>query len=323
MAKQEGKQTRKQKIAEGQKPEAKQPRVVKVEEKGPVPASYAPNNARKLEAERQVFAKKIADSKHENQYLVSGKTGTYLTGYTEGNHTEGHYFNVVTKDVPANAGKEGYALTLINGDVSAHEGGEPVSIPHSWLFKNISNVKFAGGRIGEIQYAMLQFLQHTLNSEIAEEKFHRNEDAEAAKKAAQVAIALDHPGRGALFSLATNEGKTVKSDLRLCSLSGFGPQQFGRYDFVDGKSHCVVEYIAERGKEFVRIHSMQPDHQLAKAGVQVGLSMYAKNLMKECTIPTPDKSGLAVDVYAHLCLFRSFLIQSLDQLEAKKQRKAA
>lgn len=323
MAKQQPKLTRKDKIADGKKPEVKTKKVVTVKEKGPVPASYAPNNAHKVEAERQAFAKKIADARPKAFGLVRGESTVYLIGETRDNQTEGHYLEVFQKEIPATEQKEGFSLQMIRGD---YPEDNPVVIPHAWLFKSIEslehNHKFARGEFGEIQRSMLEFLQRVLKEEIAEEKYRRNKEAEAAKKAAT----LENKNHGTvLFSLATSDGVPVEQQgaLKLSSLSNFGPKQYNLYNFpTEGNRSCVVAYTVEEGVDMLRIHSMHTEHQLAKAGVKVGLMMCAKHLNKTCAIPAPDYDQ-STEVYTHLCLFRGFLLKTLDQVEQKKQRKAA
>ncbi len=317
MTKQQGKQTRKDKIATGNnKPETKQKKFTE-RVKGPKP-DFTPNMEHRAEVERQQFAKQIADAKIFASDFVAGKPGTYLIGETVGNHTEGHYFEITTKEIPRSERHEAYTLTLIVGDVSLN--GSPVSMPHSWIFANEEKLertnKFARGNFGEIQREMMRYIKRIHPVEIEQELEHRHVAEEATKKERELEIlASEKP----IFTLAASNGEQVHKENgkpRLISLREFAPGNFGRYDFGN---QILVNYKEMGDMTVIEVHSITERHILAASGVRPGIWMPASFLNEGAIVPLTESNKT---VYGQILALRAFLVEKLGSLKEKQIKTA-
>lgn len=329
------KQTRAQKIAAGDESgkqakgnkgqqAAKAPKAVKPpKEKGPRP-NFTPNHEREQAAARLVFATRIADERIHFPALVAGEHGKYLVGINHSDWSEAHDFEVRTEHVKGKDGADGYDIVTIQGEVSANPNKPGVSIPLSWLFKENDNyIRFTPGAVGEIQRDMLCFLKDAMFHAIEDQKELNKQEQAAARAAAEAVKNLEDGATtgGDMFKLATVDGKAVKPQktvLAIKSLLTLAPKEFGRYDFKDSANKsCVVDYVDgnDGGKSVLRVHSMNADHELALAGIGVGLEMFALHLNKE--VPLPEGAE------AQLVLFRQFCIDRVDAAHAKAALKAA
>ena len=327
MAKQQSKKTLADKKAKGQQP--KPPKAMKpLKQKGPQP-DFTPNQDREEATADLAFATRIADERLHFPALVAGEHGKYLVGINHGSISEGHFFHVHTNHMPSKDGEEGYDLTTIQGEISASENKPGISIPLSWLFKPTDKCRLASGLVGEIQHDMLIFLKQALFDEIEEQKLLHQQEQLAAKKAEEFIGRLEKDSTtGDMFTLATVDGKAVKpqqtTKLAIKSLGALAPKEFGRYDFKDSANKsCVVDYLEGNGKSLLRIHSMNADHELALAGVRVGLELFGIHLDKEKPLSDSAKACLAAEHYAHLVLAREFFICRIDATHAKAKKMVA
>ena len=325
MAKQQSKKTLADKKAEGKQAKGQQPKAPKAvkppKEKGPRP-NFAPNLEREQVAARVAFATRIADERIHFPALVAGEHGKYFVGMNHSDWSEAHSFEVRTDHVNGKDGQVGYDIVTIQGEISANPNKPGVSIPLGWLFKENDNyIRFTPGAVGEIQRDMLCFLKDAMFHAIEDQKELNKQEHAAARAATEAVKKLeDGATTGDMFKLATVDGKAVKPQktvLAIKSLLTLAPKEFGRYDFKDSANKsCVVDYVdGNDGKSVLRIHSMNADHELALAGVDVGLEMFALHLNKEMPIPEGAE--------AHLVLFRQFCIDRIDAAITKAALKAA
>lgn len=324
MAKQQGKKTLADKKVKGQQ----STKAVKPpKEKGPQP-DFTPNREREQVATRLAFATRIADERVHFPALVAGEHGKYFVGINHSDRSEAHYFEVRTEHVKGKDGQDDYDIVTIQGEISANPNKPGISIPLNWLFKENVNSRFIAGVIGEIQRDMLFFLKDSMFIAIENQKELNKQEQAATRAAAEAVKKLDDGATtGDMFKLATVDGKAVKPQqtvLPIKSLLTLEPKEFGRYDFKDSANKsCVVDYLEGNSKSVLRIHSMNADHELAVAGVMVGLELFAVHLNKEKPISEGDKSSLPAEHYAHLVLFRQFCIDRIDAAHAKAALKAA
>ena len=238
--------------------------------------------------------------------MVQGMPGTYYVG----THDDKKVIKAFEFDV------------TLREDRAFIEDEDGIYIPLDYLFEMpvLSRDKFhcylAHGKIGDLQFQMLCFLQEALASEIKIQNGVRRQQHISLHKAMTETTQATTP--------VSNDNATVKQHptANTRPFAEFGPKAYGRYNVTSDQFHCTVEYITENGVDMLRIRSMSHEHKLAQAGVKVGLMMCAEHLNKTCAIPVPDHAQ-AIEVYTHLCLFRGFMLQALDQVAAKKQRKAA
>ncbi len=197
MAKQSTKQTlADKKTSKKDQPKAAAP--VKVgNPNGPVPdfvKNVERENTRKQQevAEREktrlaTFAEYVRKERLRLPKMLVGATGKY---YVCGENSHGNFtgFDFVVKQhgLPSKDGKPGQDVLVIQEGAPQEGTVNPVFIFHNWLMKSPSKIKFAGGKIGDVQSVMLAFLQHNLAKEIVSLKAFRAEQYRLKQEAEKV-----------------------------------------------------------------------------------------------------------------------------------------
>jgi hypothetical protein len=293
---------------------------------------------------KQTLKDKLGKGKQDrNSNFVAGVHGDYFIGTDPENL---HHFSIETAKIPGGKSREPYTLEKIVGDVSAFDGGQPVGIPFSWLFKEASTCKFAPGNAGIIQSDMLTFLKDSLKEELAAAKeaclenqatkppqinpdmTEEEQDMDAQIKANALMKQIATRPHDLIFTIATVDGKAVKPRHpdeapvqarpreNLLPLSALEPGKFGRYDFGADGLHCVVDYfeINNRPSTFY-IAFMHPEHPLAQAGVEEKTSVYGKYISKDSHVPFPKNfEGKDRKLYESRVLMRDFFLRKLEEV---------
>jgi hypothetical protein len=245
--------------------------------------------------------------------MVQGMLGTYFVG--------------IHNDVTITKAFEFTVKVLENGR-TVIEGPDGTYIYLEYIYEPTVTTQdkfqcyLAPGKIGEIQFQMTGFFQEALRPEIAIEKDVRRVRALNLREAKKVSQEVSVP----TLTLATSDGVAVKKKQKpTCSLTDLVPGAIGRYNFADSSgNHCMVDYhsIRNDGKTVLEIHSMNPKHELAMAGIRVGLQLRGENLSEDRPIPDTALSRISQEHFDHLVIARKFFIERLT-LAKTKNRQAA
>lgn len=308
MAKQQGKPTRKDKVeaSEAAKKAAKQNAKKEASSvpKGPKP-DFTPR-AVHAALDRLIKARESG----ELDYLVQGMPGAYFVG----THNE-------TKVLMA------FDFTVkLHDDLTVIEDADGIRLPLDYLFEPAVTTqdkfmrRLAPGRVGNVQFQMLGFLQEALAPEIKIEKEVRRVRALNLRKAKEASKEVVTP----TFTLATSDGVPVKSLKTINSLANLVPGAFGRYDFSDATGkHCLVDYHRrDDGVTVLEIKSLTQGHELDASGVRVGIQLLGENLAEDKPIPESAHEFISDEHFDHLVIVRAFFIARIAMAQAKARKVA-
>ena len=186
-------------------------------QKGPVP-NFAKNHehtaarAQHLACEAAAAKarerlKELADLEaKERPELVVGIPGLYcISGENSHGRLVSLGFTVRLHRLPAKHGIPCKDILVIEEPIPRCDTRDKVYIFHDWLFKQPNNINFTKGQIGDVQAAMLAFLQHNLSKEINSLKAYRAEQYLAQNASAS------HPVNG-VASMQSFDADTAAND---------------------------------------------------------------------------------------------------------------
>jgi hypothetical protein len=275
--------------------------------KGPIPASYLPNQEQQAaQAAQQAAERLAAEMKAHEQALALDQTDL--------NHMRSFYSNLVAGipgDYSVGCIKDGqliwdeYRVGILHTEVPVEKppvviyGYRDVYIHLECLFQSVEQIQLQPGWLGNIQVKMIDFLREHLADEIAFMKAER--DRQAFMQGGPRLATSD--GKPVVASHDTKTPKPAKE---------FTLETVGRFNFCEGLGrHCVVVQEPVGGYMMIKVISLAKGHTLARKGVRMGIWIYSDDV--KAGIPDVAREKLGDEYFAHAKYLREFILAKLDK----------